>query len=419
MQAEQYIYLIVFILWLIAVIHGASSLWDGVVFYRYVKRAITEAPRLRTPAGQFSYQPKAVVILPCCGVDEKLEQTVRALARQSYDDYEVVFTFESVHDPAFTAIKDWTGDWQTPRASMAVAGLAENRAQKVHNLLAAVKAVSEDREAIVFLDSDAVPPDDWLGHMVAPLQDDSVGVATGYRWYVATGGLAAGLRSAWNAATVSLLADEKLNVCWGGSTAIRRDRFDALNVAGYWDRALSDDYQMTRAVRDAGLRIRFVPQALIPNTDRTTFRQFWHFARRQVIITRICGPELWRSGFLLCANFVVGGSAVAILFGLGLLGWFGTRTTMYLALVGWVAVAILAGAKPVLRQLGLRRVMKPPNLTWRDFCWDVGGTLGFAGWLHLGLIFSSLRTRRIVWRNTEYEMISPSETRVLRRVEQE
>lgn len=416
MNLESFIYLLVFLLWSLAVVQGVPSTLRALRFYQYVKRSVSTAAALRLPDGGFNYQPSAVVIMPCCGVDEKLEQTIRALARQNYQDYHVVFAFESDGDPAFEAIGRWTKDWPRPVHHRVVAGLTDRRAQKIHNLLAAVGQVDDDREALVFLDSDVVPDADWLGHMVAPLADEAVGATTGYRWYVATGGLAAGLRCVWNAATISMLTHAKLNFCWGGSTAILRQRFESLGVADYWSRALSDDYQMTRAVRDGGLQIRFVPQAVIPNRERTTLRAFWSFARRQVIITRICGFGVWKAGLVLCASLVSGGVAVAVLFGLAFLGVFGSATAMYAALAGWIVVSALASAVGILRQLGLRQVLRPPDLTWRDFCWDVFGTLLVGGSLHLNLILASLRTRRVRWRSTEYELISPNETRVLRRV---
>ncbi len=414
MTFDGFIYLIVFIVCLLTSIQGFWALWDGVRFHRMVGRMVADAGNLLTASGAFKYQPKVAVILPCCGVDERLEQTVWALGRQNYADYEVIFTFESSDDAAYSAVGGWTADWAAPSCRRVVAGLADRRAQKIHNLLAAVEEVSDDREVLVFVDSDVVPGEDWLGHLVAPLREPSVGAATGYRWYTATGGLAAGMRCVWNAATVTLLDDERLNFCWGGATAIRKQTFESLGVARYWDRALSDDYQLTRAVRDAGLRIRFVPQALVPSSDRTTIRAFWSFARRQVLITRVCSPRVWRGGLILACSFVVGGTAAVALFLVAWMGWFGNRAVMYAALFGCLLILALAVGKAVLRQLAVRKVLGPPDLTWRDFCWDVG-TVAFSGLLHLSLFAASLMSRRVLWRQTEYEMVSADETRVLGR----
>jgi len=412
MTLEHGLLLIVGLLWLVTVAQGVASLADGLSFRRFVNRALRDEA-LRRPDCSKAFTPRAVVILPCCGVDERLHQTVERLGRQNY---EVVFAFESMRDPAFAAVRRWTKDWTRPFHRCVIAGLADKRAQKIHNLLAAVQRCSPDREVLVFLDSDAVPHPEWLAQLVAPLADPGVGAATGYRWYTAAGGFAEGVRCCWNAATVTLLHDERHNFCWGGSTAIRRRDFDGLGIRRHWDRALSDDYQITRAVREAGLAIRFVPQALIPSRDRVSFGEFWSFATRQLVITRVCGPHLWRTGFLLCLSFTLGGAAIFMLFLAAALGWIGNQALMWTAFAGWLVILAFASAKALVRQLAIRKLLRPPAVTWRDFLWDVVG-VNLSGLLHMALMLASLRSRRFVWRNTIYEMISADETRILGRVE--
>ncbi len=412
MMSEQTVYLIVIAFWSLAALHAGYSLWDGFRFNKFVNDALRRDDVVDVDGTDV---PRVAVIMPCKGVDEKLHETVRKLSAQTLRPARVIFTLESKNDPAWSALEGWASEWQDIAHEFVEAGLATDRGQKVHNLLAAEQRVGEDIDVIVFLDSDAVPGEDWLAHLVAPLADDAIGVSSGYRWYTASGGIAAGVRSAWNAATASLLADERLNFCWGGSMAIRRDRFESLDVRRYWDRALSDDYQLTRAVRDAGLRIRFVPRAIVASSDQTTYRGFMEFARRQMIITRICHPALWRSGFLLLVNLTLGGIAVAAMTIAGLAGWFGTTTAGWLALAGWAFIMALAGARAWARQIALRKLMSPPDLTWRDFAWDVGSTISFGGGMHMNLFLSSIGRRRIWWRDTQYEMVSADETRIIER----
>lgn len=410
MTTEQVVYLIVALLWLSAAIHAAWSFIDGLKFNRFIRDALND-PSNKNP----DPAPRVAVIMPSKGVDEKLHDTVARLSTQTLLPTRVIFTLESRDDPAWTALQTWAAEFPKLNCEFVEAGLAEHRGQKVHNLLAAVESIGDDIDAIVFLDSDAVPGNDWLAEIVAPLSDDSVGVATGYRWYTASGGIAAGVRCAWNAATASLLADERLNFCWGGSMAIRRDRFESLNVRGYWDRALSDDYQLTRAVRDAGLSIRFVPRAIVASDDATTLTGFWEFARRQMIITRICHPALWRSSLVQILNLTAGAGATFLLMLAAWIGWFGSATTFYLGLAGWLTVTFLAAARAASRQVALRRILSPPDLTWRDFVWDVGSILSFGGGLHMNLFLASIGRRRFWWRNIEYEMTGPGETRILQR----
>ncbi|HKQ47033.1 MAG TPA: glycosyltransferase [Phycisphaerae bacterium] len=416
LSAETWVYFVVAVFTALAYYEGFWLVRESLGLYLYVRRTTAGARKLKDAEGRFLYQPRVAVILPCCGVDERLHQTVGRLGCQNYADYEIIFTLESEEDPAYEAIGRWTADWTLVRHRRVVAGLTQQRSQKIHNLLAAVEQVSPDREVLVFLDSDAVPSADWLGHLVAPLNDEAVGAATGFRWYCASGGIANGLRSVWNAASVTLIRDEQRNFCWGGATAVRLDRFKSLDIARRWSHALSDDYQMTRAVRDAGLIIRFVPQALIPSHDRTTLRGFFEFARRQLIITRVCAPDIWRTGLLLCTVFVFGGSAAAVLFFLCLLGWFGSMTAGWWAFAGWMVVMLLTLALVTFRQLAVRQILGPPDVTWKDAAWDIAGIF-FAGMLHQSVFASSIGTRRFAWRNTVYEMISPDETRVIGRLD--
>lgn len=439
MSPEQWVYGIVAFLASLTILQGFWMVAQGVRFCRHVQRAtagegsnpmnaaetmIPDSERYesaiagnagRNQDGGPRRQPRVAVIMPCCGVDERLHQTVERLGRQNYPDYEVIFTLESESDPAYQAIGRWTDGWSRLPHQRVVAGLARRCSQKIHNLLAAVERVAPDREVLVFLDSDAVPSADWLTHLVAPLSDDAVGAATGFRWYCAAGGIANGVRSVWNAAILTRMSDEKRNFCWGGATAIRRDRFKSLDIARRWQRALSDDYQVTRAVRDAGLAIRFVPQALIPSHDRTTLRGFWTFARRQLIITRICGAGIWWSSFLLCTNFIIGGTAAALLFFYSLL-ISGNVTVTAWALAGWMTILGLVFVNVVLRQVSVRRVLGPPDVTWKDAAWDLAGVF-FGGTLHQVLFISSMTARQFAWRNTVYEMISPDETRILGRLD--
>ncbi|HUN82333.1 MAG TPA: hypothetical protein VMV81_12590, partial [Phycisphaerae bacterium] len=197
---------------------------------------------------------------------------------------------------------------------------------------------------------------------------------------------------------------------------VRRETFERLAIAQAWDRALSDDYQVTRAMHEGRMKIQFVPRAIVPSHERTTFRNFWTFARRQLVITRVCGPALWRAALILCLNFILGGTAVAVLFFAALWQWIPDHWLMWPAFAGWMAVIGIACLNATLRQLAVRQVLRYPDVTWRDFAWDVGG-VNLSGMLHLLLLLASLSSRSFVWRNTIYELISPHETKVLGRLD--
>ena len=120
----------------------------------------------------------------------------------------------------------------TVASKLVVSGASRDSGQKVHNLIAAVRQMDQRAQVIAFVDTDARPHSEWLRWLVAPLRDEPRGASSSYRWFVPlTHNLASHIRSVWNASIASALgANVEKNFCWGGSTAIRRDTFEAMKV---------------------------------------------------------------------------------------------------------------------------------------------------------------------------------------------
>ncbi|HEY8460274.1 MAG TPA: glycosyltransferase family 2 protein, partial [Blastocatellia bacterium] len=255
-------------------------------------------------AGQTRYQPRAVVIVPCRGLEPGFEENIQGILAQDYREYEVIFVTESENDPARAAIARLLKQRRrlAPPTWMVVAGEARNRGQKVHNLLAALDTLNSIGrvDALVFADSDMRPGRNWLAELVAPLGDHKVGATTGYRWYLPSttegdrgGNFGSTILSVWNSSALSLLG-ERSGFAWGGSMAIRRENFDKIGVKERWQGALSDDYVLTSAVHEHGQRIKFVPQCLVASRSEATIKDLLEFTTRQMRITRVYSPRVWR-----------------------------------------------------------------------------------------------------------------------------
>ena len=73
---------------------------------------------------------------------------------------------------------------------------------------------------------------------------------------------------------------------------------------------------MTRALHEAKLPIKFVPQCLTPSFEGCTFSELLEFTNRQIKITRAYAAHLWKSVFLGSAIFVFtffGGIALVVM----------------------------------------------------------------------------------------------------------
>jgi cellulose synthase/poly-beta-1,6-N-acetylglucosamine synthase-like glycosyltransferase len=385
------------------ILQGLISLRGGLRYLAYFKR--------ETARPLSDYTPFASVIVPCRGLDQGLRANLRALYAQAYPRYEIVFVLDSANDPARTVIDEVRADAtsNTIPTSIIIAGQATDCGQKVHNLRAGVGAGDPASEVFVFVDTDARPRRDWLRALVAPLADEGLGAATGYRWFVpGAGGFSSHLRAVWNASIASALGpNEQQNFCWGGSTAIRRATFTRADVLADWRGALSDDFALTRALQRARLPIRFVPQCLTAAHEDCTFGELIEFTTRQLKITRVYAPHLWRIVLVSNLLFVLvcyGGLALVFWRALG-----GAQFAWPLALL--VAIFTLGAAKAYVR---LRAVALPlaaddvrangVTLLAHLCLWPLTSALYAYNALAAG------RSRRLTWRGISYELRSPNET---------
>lgn len=366
---------------------GIQSLLNGVRFAAYVRRE-----RSRALPG---FQPFVSVIAPTRGFEPGFEENIRPLLTQNYPAYEVLFVFDDTADPGVEIVERLGG-------RIVISGPAKGTGQKVHNLIAAVSEIDARCEVIVFVDTDARPHGDWLRQLVAPLADETLGASTGYRWFVPErGGLASRLRGVWNASIASALGENTAkNFCWGGSTAIRRSTFERLNVVDHWRGTVSDDFTLTRVLKEAKLPIHFTPHCLVPSAGDCGFPELLEFTTRQIKITRVYASHLW-------LPLMLGSGLFCIVFFGGIVLSF-VRSSVPVLLM--VAVLFLLGAaKSFIRWRVISEHRSIGDLAAHVFLWPFASLLYFYNTIVAGF------SRRIKWRGITYELKSPSEAVIISR----
>jgi cellulose synthase/poly-beta-1,6-N-acetylglucosamine synthase-like glycosyltransferase len=373
-----------FILSALAIAQGIFGLLDGVRSARHI----------RSFRPQSLWRPRVVVFCPCKGVDPEFQANVRSILDQDYPLLRVVFVVEAENDPACSELR-------RVGATVLIAGISKTRGQKVHNLIHAVEHAAADSEVFVFCDSDARFPRHWISNLIAPLEDETVAVATGYRWYTAnSGSIPALFRSIWNASIVTALGAHSRNFAWGGSMAIRRNVFDRIQVRQAWDHAVSDDFAMSIAARNAGMRIVFVPSCLIPTHGDCTWSELLEFTTRQIIITRVYQPGLWRLTF-------VGQTIFNIAF------WWSLERSLRvwpnpLSIGIWCSLYLLSGIKSAVRVDAVSTVL--PSGTLSKHRWSYILLSPLSSLLYQYNMLRSAFTRDILWRQRRYSLISPQHT---------
>ena len=387
---------------------GILSLRGGIRFAAFVHSETAK------PLADFT--PFVSVFAPCRGLEDGLEENLTALFHQDYPAYEVIFVSDSADDPSLALIRKLIEDREPSdgvSTKIVVAGSATDSGQKVHNLRLAVPESDSHSEVLVFVDTDAKPQATWLRSLVAPLSYENVGAASGYRWFVpAHGGLAAQLRSVWNASIASALgANRNSNFCWGGSTAIRRSTFEELRVAERWRGTVSDDFTLTRALQEAKLPIHFVPACLVPALDSCNMRELFEFTNRQLKITRVYAPHLWKPvliGSLLFCLVFFGGIVLVVARAIN-------HQSITLPLLLLFAIYFLGTIKAHVRLKALVSVMPAYSRQLRRG-WIFHLVLWpFTSALYLWNAVVALTSRRIKWRGITYELKSPTEAVIIAR----
>jgi ceramide glucosyltransferase len=353
------------------------------------------------PSAPRGTRPDVTLIVPCCGDEEGLESNLEALLGQAYERFHVRFVVRGKDDVAVPAIERARGRYPG-RSELIVAGSGRDQGQKVHNLLAALDA-GPLAEVLVFADSDGRPGPGWLERLVDELETPDVGVASSYRFYrPVPAGFAPLLRSVWNLSVLGLLGDHGRNFAWGGSMAMRRSIFYRARVREAWKGALSDDYALTHAVRRAGLRVAFVPEALVGSEGAVGLGSVLSWVARQISITRVYWPAL----FWLAAASSLCSAAFLVLAPL-------VGGTLPLSLL--IAILGMGGAAGGLRAVALSRLAPCWRPEVHRLLWAYVLLAPLAGLLTAFGILRALASRRIEWRGTRYEMRSPNETLVLGR----
>jgi len=387
-----------------------QSVWafvDGFRFLGLIRR------RQNGPRG--NYVPTAAVVIPCKGWDTGFDANLDGFLNQDYPDYRVVFVVATPGDLAYQKLKARlempvaAGAHRQPQTSLVVAGFSDSRGEKVNNLLRGIEVVDQAAKVLVFADIDASPSPDWLRSLVAPLADPQNTVSTGFRWYLPGEVFVSRLRAAWDTSIATMMGDHDHNFAWGGSMAIRAADFRALGIAErYWANTVSDDYGLTRAVREAGGKIVFQPRCLVASREESSLREFLRWSTRQMIITRVYAAHLWKLG--LATYLFYGGT---LMLGLVALALPGATAHQRVAIAVTLFVILLLGAGKGYLRSRIARQLFPTEIGCRASCyWQLSPLIP---WIMLWNFIAAGFTRRIVWRGTEYELVSRDKVRVARR----
>jgi len=262
----------------------------GLIYYRKFSKDLKRKNE--------GYHPKVNLIVPCKGLDYGFEENIKAMLKQDYPNHYVSFIVDNTEDPAYTTlvrIKESTKSHFRIVISEPLRGCSG----KVAALIKGVEEAENDIEVLAFADADVRPHPDWLRDLVDPLSECNVGATTGYRWYFPSRNLWSIVCSIWNSISLGILQSDKHIFVWGGSVALRKEIFEKLEIKSLWRTALSDDLVLTKALKKANFRIKFLPRCMVASFQDCNLSQLLDWSTRQMKMMRFYNQEFWRTSALL------------------------------------------------------------------------------------------------------------------------
>ncbi len=351
--------------------------------------------------------PPVAILVAVKGRTATTEACFERLLGLAYPNFRLVVAVESEDDPAVALIRSLQ-ETHAATITLVVAGMASRGGQKVANLAAALDALEARDEIIVFTDADTLPDPDWLSRIVSAIVDAGYGAVTGYRWMVPLDThLSSAVVAAANTSIVTLpRLPNPINLCWGGTMALRRETLDAIDIRKYWKGALSDDLQMTRALHDHGIRIFSPRQNLLLSPIAFDWTSAFAFGVRQYRLLYLHFPGLWCMAALLLLTPVL---CCAL--------------ALRLACTGdWIAsfMLVLALACGEMRFRSRRRIAAA--LWGLDPAGFTGRTARVDRWLrplwfgfHAACMVAAPWSRKISWAGIDYVVHGPQDVDIQRR----
>jgi cellulose synthase/poly-beta-1,6-N-acetylglucosamine synthase-like glycosyltransferase len=341
--------------------------------------------------------PRVVILVAIKGVTALTPIFLNALASQLYGDFRLILALESEADRAFPLAMNMqrlmTGRLEV---DVVIAGPSSCRAQKVHNLLAALSRLRAEDRVVVFADADIVPPLTWLSQLVRPVAVHEAAASCGYRWQLPQDLRFPSLMVAAIDMSIATAARSRhWNLCWGGSVAIDRQALDQIDLPTVWDRAASDDLTLSAALRARGLRMYVPPWVLVPSPISHDWASSFRFAHRQYLLLRIYAFRHW----LLCAWLACVPTLAAWLALRAL--WSGARWP----LLGLILSGLLLQVRLSTRRGIARMVLQGVQIDAAQ------ATIGFARWAwplihltHLAAFLTSAVGHRFTWAGIGYRL---------------
>jgi len=233
--------------------------------------------RARRANGEGS-APPITIFKPLHGAEPALYENLRSFCDQEYPQFQVIFGSADPADPALDAARRLQREFPSVDITVVAGGAARTRNPKVGNLIGMREYARHGIWAIA--DSDMRVGQQYLSAIAASFAGAETGAMTCVYGGVPLHGVTAQLGAMYvndqfAPSVLVAAAIEPLTYCFGATMAVRRDVLDAAGGLERLGDALGDDYELGRAVREAGREIALSPYVVQTTVSDADLRALW------------------------------------------------------------------------------------------------------------------------------------------------
>lgn len=291
----------------LAVLGAALSLWQWLVARRFPLHQ-----RIANP----SFAPPVTLLKSLKGCDAATEDCLRSWLTQDYGGkVQALFGVASADDPVCPVVRKLIAEYPARDIQLVVCGPARGTNSKISKLIEL--AVLPKYETLVISDADVRVPPDLLANVVAPLQEDGVGLVNCF-YRLAN---PATLAMQWEA--ISINADfwsqvlqsrslEPLDFALGAVMVTRKKQLEEIGGFESLVDCLADDFQLGNRIARLGYSIELSPVVAECWDAPMNWRAVWKHQLRWARTIRVCRPapyffsilsngSFWALLWLLCS----------------------------------------------------------------------------------------------------------------------
>lgn len=351
------------------------------------------------------WQPKAAVIVAIRGSDPCLFDNLSRLLVQKYSDYTMFIILDSQQDEAWDEVQRFARLGAGRVRVQILDDLPSRCSLKCASLAQAIENLDSSFEVVAFIDTDAPAHSTWLSELVAPLENDSVGVTTGNRWYTPESANWGSLvRYLWNAGAV---VQVWLNgIIWAGSMAMRRDFLLNTGIVEQWKKNLSVDGAVVQRLRAVKSKPVFVPTVIMPNEEDTSIGDFVLWSKRQIVAAHSSGASWVLVLLHVCSlAFCSFAPPVLILIGMAMANVQVVLLGCAVYLFYWSTAVVSA----LLIEFQMQKILRKNGNPKSEMRWTrllkLWPAVILTHWVYFAAFAKAMFSTCVSWRGVEYKLL--------------